>query len=245
MLWNGLPAEECLSNFRQTRRYWHLLAALAGACSACGILAFPAPSKAHYEAGYSVGAAGIAPAKLRMTAELMVDAVAADPEAEALQAHFTDPYVQRRVSLGLRLSRRILGAASTYNPMKPGDRSGGAMTASGEPYEANGWAAAVQIDYRGAFAGVRYGRNYRPAFALVTSGEKSAIVKINDVGPLLPGRVIDLNERTMRYFDATLDAGVLSGVTVTPLAGERWRAGPIDGGLALTMAGDLAEDTSR
>ena len=242
MLWNGLPAEDCHSNFRQNRRYWHLLAALAAACTACGILAFPAPSKAHYDASYNGGAAAIAPAKPRMTAELLVDA---EPEAEALQAQFTDPHLQRRVSLGLQLDRRFLGAASTYNPMKPGDRSGGAMTASGEPYEANGWAAAVQLSHRAAFAGVRFGRNYRPAFALVTAGEKSVIVKINDVGPLLPGRVIDLNERAMRYFDATLDVGVLAGVTVTPLAGERWRAGPLDGGLALTMAGDLAEDKLR
>jgi rare lipoprotein A len=91
---------------------------------------------------------------------------------------------------------------------------------------------------RSAFAGVRFGRSYRPAFALVTSGERSAIVKINDVGPLLPGRVIDLAERAMRYFDASLDRGVLPNVTVTPLAGERWRAGPVEGGPALTMAGD-------
>ena len=27
------------------------------------------------------------------------------------------------------------------------------------------------------------------------------IIRINDVGPLLPGRIIDLNERAMRYFD--------------------------------------------
>jgi len=241
MFWNSSGAEQYDSHFHQTRRYWHLLAALAAACSTCGILAFPGVSRAHYDATAVPTTA--APAKLRTAMEIMVDTVAAEPEAEALQAYFTDPHLQHRVSFGLKLNARIVGAASTYNPYKPGDRSGGTRTASGEPYEANGWAAAVQINYRGAFAGVRYGRNYRPAFALITSGEKSVVVKINDVGPLLPGRVIDLTERTMRFFDATLDLGVLRGVTVTPLAGEHWRAGPVDGGLALSMAGDLLDDT--
>jgi peptidoglycan lytic transglycosylase len=141
----------------------------------------------------------------------------------------------------LKLDRRVIGIASTYNPFKPGDRSGAKTTASGEPSEANGWAAAIQIDLRAAFNGVRFGRNYRPTSALVTAGDKSAIVKI-DVGPLLPGRVIDLTERATRYFGASLDRGVLPGVTVTPLAGERWRARPVDGGPALSMAGDLADD---
>ena len=39
---------------------------------------------------------------------------------------------------------------------------------------------------------------------------QAAIVKINDVGPLAPGRVIDLNERAMRFFDASLERGLLA-----------------------------------
>ena len=56
-----------------------------------------------------------------------------------------------------------------------------------------------------------------PTFALVESGEKCVIVKINDVGPLRPGRVIDLNERSMRYFDPTQQLGLISDVKVTLL----------------------------
>ena len=60
---------------------------------------------------------------------------------------------------------------------------------------------AIRIDLREQFGGVRYGKNYRPSYALVKNGDKHLIVKINDVGPLAPGRVIDLNERSMRYFN--------------------------------------------
>ena len=56
----------------------------------------------------------------------------------------------------------IVGIASMYNPCAPGTPSGGAETASGELYDAEGWTAAIQIDLRTRFGGVRYGRNYRP-----------------------------------------------------------------------------------
>jgi rare lipoprotein A len=46
------------------------------------------------------------------------------------------------------------------------------------------------------------------------------------VGPLTPGRIIDLNERTMRYFDPSLQRGVIHSVTVRPLAGDYWIPGP-------------------
>ena len=78
------------------------------------------------------------------------------------------------------------------------------MTASGELYDPAAWTAAVQTDLREQFGGVRYGKLYQPTFALVESGEKQMIVKINDVGRLKPGRVLDLNERSMRYFDPFL-----------------------------------------
>jgi rare lipoprotein A len=119
----------------------------------------------------------------------------------------------------------IVGAASTYNPFKPGWREGGPKTASGERYDPSVWAAAIKTTLREKFGGVVYGA--RPKFALVEALGKKIIVKINDVGPLVPGRIIDLNERAMRYFDPSLQLGVLHGVTVRPLAGDFWIPGPV------------------
>ena len=122
----------------------------------------------------------------------------------------------------------IVGTASMYNPFRPGYRSGGPETASGERYESSAWAAAIQTGLRGAFGGVRYGKN--PAYALVEGMNKKVIVKINDVGPLKPGRIIDFNERTMRHFDPTLRLGLIRNVKVTPLLGKDWAVGPVADG---------------
>lgn len=119
----------------------------------------------------------------------------------------------------------IIGAASTYNPYRPGYREGGVYTASGERYDSSAWTAAIKTDLRNEFGGVRYGAS--PKYALVEGAGKKAIIKINDVGPLTPGRIIDLNERTMRYFDPTLRRGVIDGVKVTPLSGDDWTPGPV------------------
>jgi rare lipoprotein A len=118
----------------------------------------------------------------------------------------------------------IVGTASTYDPFRPGYRSGGVGTASGERYNPSAWAAAIKTPLRGRFGGVRPGvRRY----ALVESAGKKAIVEINDVGPLEPGRIIDFNTRTMRYFDPSLHRGLIPAVKVTPLSGNHWRAGPV------------------
>src|SRR3954464_11484786 len=109
----------------------------------------------------------------------------------------------------------IVGAASTYNPFRPGWREGGPNTASGERYDPSAWSAAIKTDLRKRFGGVQFGE--RPKYALVEAVGKKVIVKINDVGPLTPGRIIDLNERTMRHFDPSLQAGVIPGVKVRPL----------------------------
>ena len=101
----------------------------------------------------------------------------------------------------------IVGAASTYNPFRPGWREGGPNTASGERYDPSVWAAAIKTSLRQKFGGVQYGA--RPKYALVEAVGKKVIVKINDVGPLTPGRIIDLNERTMRHFDPSLQLGVI------------------------------------
>jgi rare lipoprotein A len=129
----------------------------------------------------------------------------------------------------------IIGIASTYNPILSANASE-MLTASGESYDAEAWTAAIQIDLRGQFGGVRYGRLYRPAFALIEHGSKRAIVRINDVGPLRPGRVIDLNDRAMRYFDPTMRLGLVHGVKISLLPGEDWIAGPV----AEPLLADLA-----
>jgi rare lipoprotein A len=121
----------------------------------------------------------------------------------------------------------ILGVASTYNPYRPGYRSGGPETASGEIYDPAAWTAAIQTDLRDKFGGVRYGKDYQPTYALVASIDKRIVVKINDVGPLEKGRVIDLNEQAMRYFDPTLERGLIRPITVMPLLGDDWLPGPI------------------
>jgi rare lipoprotein A len=87
---------------------------------------------------------------------------------------------------------------------------------------------------REKFGGVHGGK---ARYALVEGGNKKVIVKINDVGPLAPGRIIDLNERTMRYFDPSLQRGLIPGVKVTPLRGDHWTLGPIAGKLIASAAG--------
>ena len=119
----------------------------------------------------------------------------------------------------------IVGAASTYNPFKPGKEEGGPSTASGERYDPSLWTAAIKTSLRRKFGGVEFGA--KPKYALVEAAGKKVIVKINDVGPLRPGRIIDLNERTMRHFDPSLELGVIPDVVVRPLFGDYWVPGPV------------------
>ncbi|MBS0532526.1 MAG: hypothetical protein JSR72_00575 [Proteobacteria bacterium] len=134
-------------------------------------------------------------------------------------------------------SDAIAGTASMYDP---GDRAdldaGNAETASGQIYDANDWAAAIQLDLRERFGGVRFGRNYQMAYALVEANDKRLIVKINDVGPLKPGRIIDLNVRAMRYFDPSMQAGLIADVKVTPLLGADYALGPVTDPRPVTVA---------
>jgi len=119
----------------------------------------------------------------------------------------------------------LVGAASTYNPFQPGTREGGPETASGERYDPSAWTAAIKTGLRGKFGGVQFGE--RPKYALVEAVGKKVIVKINDVGPLMPGRIIDLNARTMRHFDPSMEIGVIRDVKVIPLLGDYWVPGPV------------------
>jgi rare lipoprotein A len=131
------------------------------------------------------------------------------------------PVAVNRITYG----STVIGAASMYNPYRSGYGEGGPRTATGERYNPAAWAAAIQTDLRERFGGVRHGS--RPSYALVEGTNKTAIVKINDVGPLTAGRVIDFNEQTMRYFDPTLRRGVIQNVRVTPLSGDDWTPGPL------------------
>lgn len=133
-----------------------------------------------------------------------------------------------RIQEEAALSRTtIIGTISTYNPYRDGKEEGDAQTASGELYDPSAWTAAIQTGLRNQFGGVRYGKLYQPTYALIASGEKQLIVKINDVGPLKSGRVLDLNERSMRYFDPFLAQGLIQDVKVTLLPGEDWQTGPV------------------
>jgi len=144
-------------------------------------------------------------------------------------------------SVYLPATDTFTGAASTYNPHNRHDREAGSkQTSTGEYYDAQTWTAAIQVDFRDLFGGVRFGRNYRPTFALVESGERRVVVRINDVGPLRPGRVIDLNDRTMRYFDPSMQLGLIRDVKVTPLMGQDLAVGPV-APASTAMAGDFEQ----
>ena len=175
---------------------------------------------------------------------LLLNAGVAEKPAPALPKFAADYRSLRRLAALIDLPRlrdgmAVSGIASTYNPYRDGPTEGGVQTASGEFYDPTGWTAAIQTDLRAQFGGVRYGRLYRPAFVLVECSGKQAIVKINDVGPLKPGRIIDLNERAMRYFDPFLRRGLLADVRVTLLPGEDWLPGPIGSVELVRYAGAL------
>jgi rare lipoprotein A len=150
-----------------------------------------------------------------------------------LAAFMELPRIQTEAALN---NAMILGTVSTYNPYRDGIEEGGTQTASGELYDPAAWTAAVQTDLRNQFGGVRYGKLYQPTFALVESGAKQVIVRINDVGRLKPGRVLDLNERSMRYFDPFLSRGLIEDVRITLLPGKDWTAGPVGGVQLISLA---------
>jgi rare lipoprotein A len=158
------------------------------------------------------------------------------PQVEAVAA--SPPRRQKVVASG----KAVIGIASMYNPTDPKDMdAGNEELASGEKYDPNGWTAAIRTDLRAQFGGVRFGKNYRPAFALVTNGEKQVVVRINDIGPLKRGRIIDLNIRAMRYFDPTLQRGLIGNVSVTPLAGQDIALGPVDDDPPVSVASRFDE----
>jgi rare lipoprotein A (peptidoglycan hydrolase) len=113
----------------------------------------------------------------------------------------------------------IVGIASYYE--KP------QQTASGEQFDPDGFTAAAQLEIRDKFGGIKYGRLYQPAYAVVEYESKKLILKFNDVGPLRPGRKFDLSRAAMAYFGG-LEKGLLPDVKVRPLPlGQVFEAGPV------------------
>jgi rare lipoprotein A len=142
----------------------------------------------------------------------------------------------------------IVGIASFYDDPQ--------RTASGEPYDPNAFTAAAQLKIRDKFGGIRFGVKYQPAFAVAEYENKKLIIKVNDVGPLRPGRKFDLSRAAMAYFGG-LEKGLLQEFKVTPLPlGQTYVAGPVtdvelaalgigDGGADLAMAQAQAPDTQE
>src|SRR3982074_2354173 len=114
----------------------------------------------------------------------------------------------------------IIGAAPFYDD--PGE------TASGEQYDPAAFTAAAQLKIRDRFGGIKFGRLYQPSYGIAEYAGKKLILKFNDVGPLRPGRMFDLSRAAMKYFDDSLDKGVLPDVKVTVLPlGRVYAAGPV------------------
>jgi rare lipoprotein A len=216
-----------------------MMVRLSGAiCVAVAVFAFSSSSTSMIKTGGIARGAAISRALLLRAARERAAEGHVEKTPQAIKAALSiAPTEISATGIGAVIARAlsagatVKGVASTYNPFRASDASaGGAETASGERYDPNAWTAAIQTDLRDMFGGVHFGKDYRPCFALVATDGKQAIIKINDVGPLEPGRVIDLNEQTMRYFDPSFERGLISHVTVTPLRGDGWLTGPLPQG---------------
>ncbi|MBI2048517.1 MAG: hypothetical protein HYT30_01150, partial [Parcubacteria group bacterium] len=121
------------------------------------------------------------------------------------------------------------GAASTYNPNVVGWRTGGEKLATGGRYNPDEFEAALQT---GLAEQYRMGHSRYPnvGYALVEAEGRKLIVRINDNGPLVRNRIIDLNEASMRYLSGGRygnNSGVLQNTRVTVLAGQNYTPGPL------------------
>jgi rare lipoprotein A len=115
----------------------------------------------------------------------------------------------------------LMGAASYYEEFS--------VTASGEAYNPKDFTAAVQIGLRERFGGIKSGPNYRPAYVIAEAGGKRAVIRINNVGTMKPGRLFDLSRAAMEYFGG-IERGLISTlkVTILPL-GRHYKLGPLIG----------------
>lgn len=113
------------------------------------------------------------------------------------------------------------GDASTYNPNFAGWKTGGQSLATGGKYDSNSFDAALQLDLAKRYK-CGYGSGAVCHAVVQAPNGRSMIVRINDNGPLVPGRIIDLNEKSMRYLSDGKygkNSGVVKSVTVTLLCG--------------------------
>lgn len=112
----------------------------------------------------------------------------------------------------------VVGTASTYDPTQPGWQTGGMGLASGGTYNPNAFSAAIQTSLRNKFGGVPYGQ--APTSGLVEGpGGMQAVVDVNDVGPLVQNRVMDLSTAAMKYFNpsSSPNSGTVPNMQMTPL----------------------------
>lgn len=125
----------------------------------------------------------------------------------------------------------VRGDASTYNPFLPGWRTGGGKLATGGWYNPNEYAAALQLDLAKQYR-CGYGGGAICHAVVQAPNGRAMTVRVNDNGPLVSGRVIDLNEKSMRYLSGGAygqNSGVIKNVTVTLLCGiENQPLGPLD-----------------
>jgi rare lipoprotein A len=122
--------------------------------------------------------------------------------------------------IALSADRAVVGAVSFYDDPQE--------TASGEAYDPHAFTAAAQLEIRDRFGGIRFGQLYQPAYGLGEYDGKKIIVKLNDVGPLMPGRTFDLSRAAMAYFDASLEKGLLPDFRMHPLPlGRTYPTGPV------------------
>lgn len=91
----------------------------------------------------------------------------------------------------------------------------GRRTSTGETFNTNAYTAAIQEGLRDQFGGVS--GTSGPAYAIVENLDngRKIVVKINDVGPLAPGRVIDLSEASSKYLLNSRTPGSVRRVRVT------------------------------
>jgi rare lipoprotein A len=133
----------------------------------------------------------------------------------------------------------LVGAASYYEEF--------AVTASGEKYNPKDFTAAVQIGLRDRFGGIKSGPRYRAAYVIAESGGKRAVIRINNVGTMKPGRLFDLSRAAMEYFGG-IERGLISNlkVTILPL-GRHYKLGPLTGEVAEIVEVEkiVTKDTTR
>jgi len=127
--------------------------------------------------------------------------------------------ISRAALTGVPSGEVIVGIASFYDEAGP--------TASGEPYDPMAFTAAVLTELRDKLGGIKFGKDYQPAYALAEYRGKRAILKFNDVGPLKPGRKFDLSRAAMEHFGG-IDAGVLPEFKIVLLPpGREFTPGPL------------------